>query len=444
MKTNKIWRLIAAVLTGALMFALGVTLAHSKNPMNHATPKAYIAEFESSDIAVVNTKDNTVIKRIAVPKGVHGVTMMPDGSRVFVSSDESNVITVIDAAKDEVTGSILTGKAPHGLIARKDGKFVYAAVFGDDQVLEINTRTLKVERTFDAPSPHNLAISPDNKTLYVAAQKSGKTGIGLIDLFSGKLLELHATETVPRSLNVSPDGKVLSVTQFDRSAVQLFTTKPLQLLTTIEVGASPHHTIFTPDGKLLLVTSQMDNHVSLIDTRSWKVESTIPVGKKPHWIAPTSDSKYAYVTDEASGQVSFLDLEDKKVDGTISVGALPRKIAIQPGMVPEDDDKAETGSPSESKVAESKGAESKVAVVKMGGSGPRFEPQTLVVEAGTTVEWINAGTRVHTVTDEHAAWDSGSLEPGEKYSKKFDTKGTFAYYCIPHQEMGMVGTVIVK
>lgn len=434
MKTKKVRRLTAAVLTTVMMFALGITLAYSKDLVNRSAPKAYLAEVESSDIAVVNTKDNTVIKRIVMPKGVHGVAMTPDGSRVFVTSDESNVITVIDAEKDEIAASILTGKAPHGLIVRKDGRFVYAAVYGDDQILEINAGTLKVERTFDVPSPHNLAISPDNKTLYVAAQKPGKTGIAEIDLASGRLTGLHATETVPRSLNVNPDGSVLSVTQFDQSMVQLFATRPFRLLTKIEVGASPHHTIFTPDGKLLLVTSQMDNTVTLIDTGAWKVKSTIPVGKKPHWIAPSSDSKYAYVTDEASGQVTFIDLEDGKVDGTISVGALPRKIAVQPGMLPDNDDKAQASNP----------PEGKVALVKMGVAGPKFEPQTLVIKAGTTVQWINAGSKVHTVTEEHSAWDSGSLEPGERYSRTFEEKGTFAYYCIPHKEMGMVGTVIVN
>ena len=434
MKTKMIGWLIAVVFTGAQILFLGPALAQGKgSSMNHAAPKAYLGEFESNDIAVVNTADNNIIKRIPVPKGIHGVAITPDGSRVFVSSDAGNTITVIDATKDEIASSILTGKAPHGLITRADGKYIYAAVFGDDQILEINARTYKVERTFDAPSPHNLAVSPDNKVLYFAAQKSGQTGIGQIDLSSGKMIDLHATETVPRSLNISPDGKVLSVTQFDRSSVQLFTTKPLQTLTSIEVGASPHHTIFTPDGKLLLVTSQLNNSVSLIDTRSWKVESTIPVGQKPHWIALTSDSKYAYVTDEASGQVSLLDLEEKKLEGTIAVGAAPRKIAIQPGVVAKDDEPKENAS-----------SESKVAVVKMGGSGPRFEPETLTIEAGTTVQWINEGKKVHTVTDENEAWDSGSLAPGEKFSKTFDNKGTFAYYCIPHKAMGMVGTVIVK
>ena len=36
------------------------------------------------------------------------------------------------------------------------------------------------------------------------------------------------------------------------------------------------------------------------------------------------------------------------------------------------------------------------------------------------------------------------LEPGEKFSKRFDEKGVFTYYCVPHRDEGMKGTIVVK
>ncbi len=438
METNNNGRLWHILFSGVLAVILGIGLAESTYAQHPVSPKIYLSESKSSDVAVIDTKEDKVIKRIPVRKGAHGVAITPDGTRVFVSSDESNVITVIDATTDEVIGVIPTGKAPHGLIVGTDGKHIYATVFGDDQILEINTQTLKVERTFAAPSPHNLALSPDNRTLYFAAQKPGKTGIGKIDLEAGKLVQLVNTQTVPRSLNVSPDGSKLCATQFDRNEVEVFMTNPFEKFLTVEVGASPHHTIFTPDGKIVLVGNQISNDLALIDTKTWKVVGKIAVGQKPHWIAPTSDSKYAYVTDEASNEVSFVDLEEKKLERTIVVGVAPRKIVIQPGTVPEDE---ESEQHSENSVTSK---EEKHVIVKLEGYPPRFIPATVVVVAETTIDWINEGKIVHTVTDENASWDSGSLRPGEKFSKKFEVKGTFPYYCIPHRSMGMVGTIVVK
>ena len=34
--------------------------------------------------------------------------------------------------------------------------------------------------------------------------------------------------------------------------------------------------------------------------------------------------------------------------------------------------------------------------------------------------------------------------PGEKFSTKFETAGTYKYYCEPHQGAGMVGKVVVQ
>jgi plastocyanin len=84
----------------------------------------------------------------------------------------------------------------------------------------------------------------------------------------------------------------------------------------------------------------------------------------------------------------------------------------------------------------------KAVVIKM--EGYHFKPDKITIEPGTTVEWINTGKIAHTVTDDNASWDSGSLKPGEKFSRRFDQKGTFKYICIPHQEAQMTGTIIVK
>ncbi|MCI0446567.1 plastocyanin/azurin family copper-binding protein [bacterium] len=92
--------------------------------------------------------------------------------------------------------------------------------------------------------------------------------------------------------------------------------------------------------------------------------------------------------------------------------------------------------------AVAEGDKSKVVVVEM--QGYHFKPDKITIEPGTTVEWINTGKIAHTVTDDHDAWDSGSLKPGEKFSRRFDEKGTFKYYCIPHREAQMLGTINVK
>ena len=403
-----------------MALTLGAVLAGSAGapaPGEGTDHRAYVGEFGQNTVGVIDAETSAVLKHITVPAGVHGVAILPDGSRVFVSSDAASVISVIDTRTDEITGSIPTGRQPHGLAVSAEGKRVYACVFGDDQVLEIDPGTLTVLRTFEAPAPHNLAPAPDGKSLFVAAQKPGKTGIGRISLESGKLDAFLATPTIPRSLNMSPDGATLVATLFDRNEVAFYVPGTLKLLRTVPVGGAPHHVLFTPDGKRVLVVDQTTDDLSVIDAGTFEVRATIPVGKKPHWIATTGDSRYAYVSDEGSSQVTLVDLVDGDVERTIAVGGAPRKIVLQAG---------------------------KTVTVNIQGPPPRFVPETMTIDAGTTVVWVNGGRGVHTVTDGGGEWDSGSLAPGEKFTRTFDRPGSYPYYCIPHRAMGMTGTIIVR
>jgi plastocyanin len=81
-----------------------------------------------------------------------------------------------------------------------------------------------------------------------------------------------------------------------------------------------------------------------------------------------------------------------------------------------------------------------------------FRPETLEIEAGTEVLWINGGRNEHNVlpVDEVAELttfraDTADFAPGDEYAYVFDTPGVFPYYCSIHgtQEVGMVGTIVV-
>ncbi len=81
--------------------------------------------------------------------------------------------------------------------------------------------------------------------------------------------------------------------------------------------------------------------------------------------------------------------------------------------------------------------------VDMAQQPDRFEPSQISVPAGTTVTWADvSGT--HTSTSYDGLWDTGRrLQVGETYSYTFTQPGVYRYYCVPHEERGMIGTVIV-
>ena len=74
--------------------------------------------------------------------------------------------------------------------------------------------------------------------------------------------------------------------------------------------------------------------------------------------------------------------------------------------------------------------------------GMAYSPATLTVTAGTTVTWTNNDTMAHTVTADDNSFDSGTMNPGAKYSKVFSTAGTISYHCTIHPTMK--ASVVVK
>ena len=97
-----------------------------------------------------------------------------------------------------------------------------------------------------------------------------------------------------------------------------------------------------------------------------------------------------------------------------------------------------------------------------------FVPAAIEIPAGETLVWYNNNDRPHTVTayekaipdeaaffasggfdSEGAARDgyesdfSGAIDPGVTYEHTFEVPGSYGYFCVPHEDGGMIGTVEV-
>lgn len=99
-----------------------------------------------------------------------------------------------------------------------------------------------------------------------------------------------------------------------------------------------------------------------------------------------------------------------------------------------------------------------------------YDPREYTVSVGDEVVWHNPSTRSHTVTAYEASipeeaeyfasggYDSesaaregwtggnfgGAITSGETYSHTFEVAGTYDYVCIPHEQGGMVGRIVVE
>lgn len=88
-----------------------------------------------------------------------------------------------------------------------------------------------------------------------------------------------------------------------------------------------------------------------------------------------------------------------------------------------------------------------------------YSPATLKIPLGATVTWLNKSYYSQSATcdpskAEHGAtaslpagtqpWSSGLLYPGQRYTRRFDSPGTYVYFSLPMLSPGTIGTVIVE
>ena len=144
----------------------------------------------------------------------------------------SNSVWVLDVSNPEqpqVTAKLRTGlpvgdesvggSSPGGVVA--GDKRIYVSNAAQDSISIIDARRIRVEKTVTlqpAPSvrglrgvlPFGLALSPDEKRLYVAC--SGINAVAVLDAHNGKTLGYIPTGWFPARVAVSPDGSSLYVT----------------------------------------------------------------------------------------------------------------------------------------------------------------------------------------------------------------------------------------
>jgi len=72
-----------------------------------------------------------------------------------------------------------------------------------------------------------------------------------------------------------------------------------------------------------------------------------------------------------------------------------------------------------------------------------FNPAEITVPVGGSVTWTNDDSTPHTATgQDRAVLQSGTIASGESFTQKFDTAGTYEYFCEFHANMK--GTIVVQ
>ena len=149
--------------------------------------KAYVSSLRDREIVVLDTRESMAVKsRIKVDGQPNKLILNHSQTRLLAAMDNADSVAVIDTATDHIITSIGT-TAPEAFFRNK--------------------------RRFRGSNPNSLALSPDERTLYVT--NAGTNSLAVIalhaDLHGGKLQGLIPTGWYPNAVSLNHDGSMLYI-----------------------------------------------------------------------------------------------------------------------------------------------------------------------------------------------------------------------------------------
>ncbi|MFQ5746620.1 MAG: YncE family protein [Gemmatimonadota bacterium] len=237
------------------------------------------------------------------------MSVAPDG-HLFVANFNLHgdpvpgfVSVVATDALSEIA-AVETCEKPHGSRVSPDGGAHYSVCVGDDQLVEIGTRDLRVRRRLSLAPGRERGLPPE------AVRNPGADG---------------GDRCAPTWVQPDPSGRRLYVACNALGRVLEVEVGDWRIARRFETGAGPYNLDVTPDGRRLVVTVKGEARVGVWDLASGREVATVPSSRRlPHGVAISDDSRYAFVSVEGVGSepgaLDVIDLDAGRRVASADVG----------------------------------------------------------------------------------------------------------------------------
>ncbi len=284
----------------------------------HGTPFGRLTKF--------NTETNAADGSVMLGNFPATAQVTSDGSLVFVvnfnlhGEMEPSDVSVVSAKEMVEIARITTCTMPHGSRISADGAKHYSACMMDEELVEIDTRTLAVSRHFFLTKGQEMGMTGAPPVRGAAAHASHDMG--------GHGMEPPKPGDVscsPTWAQPSRDGRRVWVACNKSSEIVEIDAASWRLVRRIPAGPGVYNLGVTHDGTKLIATNKRDASISVFNTASGAELARIPTTRRVvHGVAVSDDDRYAFISVEGIGSepgtVDVIDLMSLKKVASVDVG----------------------------------------------------------------------------------------------------------------------------
>lgn len=237
---------------------------------------AFVSQMETASVYAIDTASKQVRRRY----GSGGtwtkvLTLSPDERTLYAANWVSNDVSAIDLASGEVR-RYPTVRTPRGLFVSPDGGRLYVAGYDKGEIARIALATgdSKVLLRTGGAMRH-LVGDPARGLVY--ADDMARNRIYVLDLRTEQVRPLAKTDHEPNTIDVSPDGRAVYVSNRGRNganwyrpgpewgSVIVLDTETGRPLDAIVGGNQTTGLDLSPDGTRLAFSDFLDNRVNIYE-----------------------------------------------------------------------------------------------------------------------------------------------------------------------------------
>jgi DNA-binding beta-propeller fold protein YncE len=143
--------------------------------ISHDGRFGYTANVSAGTVSVLDIPGRKLVSVIPVSTKVQRISISADDKWVFTADQAKPQLAVIDTITNKVKTRIPIAALGYGTSSTLDGRWLLVCVPDASQVSVVDLKTLQVVRTIAVPRvPHEIVISPDDKTAYVSCIRTKK------------------------------------------------------------------------------------------------------------------------------------------------------------------------------------------------------------------------------------------------------------------------------
>ena len=214
--------------------------------------RAFVSN-QGGSVSVIDVASNSVTRTIPVRDRAFVSLISPNDNLLYIGSAIGKVY-VYDLGAGGYTDSVTVGDVPQHLTFHPDGVRLYVSMRDHGRVVEVDTRTNQIVRSFVSTyGVQEAVVAPDGCELYVANQSGW---LEVWNLGTGAKTEEVTLGDGPWALTLSPDRSKLYAGILFSGEVAVINRATRVVEQYLDVGGIPRRIKFAPDNTTIVIANE--------------------------------------------------------------------------------------------------------------------------------------------------------------------------------------------